>query len=70
MTKNIQGWIHGYLKDHDRLSFSNEVIYRKNHGVKYKNVITNCYYSIHSHNIPSYIFRELKKRVWKAKELK
>lgn len=66
---NIQEWIHEYLKDHDRLSFSNDVTYRKNHGVKYKNVITDCSYSIHPHNIPSYILGNLK-RGWKAKELK
>ena len=60
---NIQEWIHGYLKDHDRLSFSNEAVYRKNHGDKYKNVITNYPYSIATNNIPSYILMELKKRI-------
>lgn len=62
-NNQIQEWIRGYLKDHDRLSFSNEATYGKNHVDKFKNVITNYPYSIPTSNIPSYIFRELKKRV-------
>ena len=56
-------WIHGYLKDHDRITFPDEEKYRENHKGKYKNAISDYPYSIPPHNIPSYIIRELKKRV-------
>jgi hypothetical protein len=62
-NSQTQDWIHGYLKDHDRLSFPNEAIYRKNHGDKYKNVINNYSYPIPPHKLPNYIHNELKKRI-------
>jgi hypothetical protein len=62
-NNQTQDWIHGYLKDHERLSFPNEAIYRKNHGDKYINQETNYSYPIPPHNIPSYILEEIEKRV-------
>lgn len=60
-----QGWIHEYIKDHERSSFSSEKSYRENHEHKYTNKNIKCPYPLPAHNIPSYILGELQKRVAK-----
>lgn len=61
-NNQTQEWIHGYLKDHERSSFSSEKLYRDNHEDKYKNANAVHSYPIPPHSIPSYICKELEKR--------
>jgi len=56
-------WLVDYINDHNRANFANEEKFKQNHENKYKNSVSNFSYSIPPHKIPSYIIRELEKRI-------
>ena len=56
-------WLVDYLNSHDMSRFADSEKFRQNHEEKYKNAVSDFSYHIPPHKIPSYILRELKKRV-------
>jgi len=56
-------WLVEYLNNHDKTIFPNEEKFKQNHENKYKNSVSDFSYPIPPHKIPSYIIRELEKRI-------
>lgn len=56
-------WLLDYLNDHDRSKFADEEKLNENHKGKYKNAVSGFTFSLPHHKIPSYILKELEKRI-------
>jgi hypothetical protein len=58
-------WVVGYLNDHVRDNFADDGAFSENHKAKYKNSVPGNEFALTQHKIPSYVLKEIEKRLGK-----
>jgi hypothetical protein len=62
-NSQIVDWLVDFLNDHDKTRFADDEKFSQNHKNKYKNAAPKFSFPLSQHKIPSYILKEIEKRL-------